>query len=240
MITLYTLPAAFSLRNPSPFCLKVEMALTYLKLDFDVATEANPAKAPKGKMPWLVDGEVIPDSELILDYLDNKTNGGLFGHLTEQEVAVGTAFTRLAEDHLYWLMVASRWLDDEWFKVVKKDFFGFMPAPVGFLVSKMARRQVNKTYQLHGLGRHSMEEQAAFARKDLQAIAAQTRLHPYIAGERLTHYDFAVASMIAGLMDNKPATWVSRIAEETPGLRDYAERIQAEMNVYCRKLDAAD
>jgi len=238
MITLYTLPAAFSLRNPSPFCLKVEMALTYLDIEFDVITEANPGKAPKGKMPWLVDGDIIPDSELILDYLDKKTNGGLFGHLTGQEKAVGTAFTRLAEDHLYWMMVAARWLDDDWFKVVKKDFFSFMPGPVGFLVSKLARRQVRKTYQLHGLGRHSMEEQAEFARKDLRAIAAQTSAHAYITGERLTAYDFAVASIIAGLIDNKPATWVAAIAEETPALRDYAERIQSEMNVYCRDLGA--
>ncbi len=113
MMTLYTLPPAFGLRNPSPFCLKVEMALTHLGLDFEIATEANPQKAPKGKMPWLVDDGIIPDSELILDHLDKKTDGGIFSALAPEEVAVGTAFTRLAEDHLYWMVVASRWLDDE-------------------------------------------------------------------------------------------------------------------------------
>ncbi len=213
MITLHTLPAAFGLRNPSPFCLKVEMALTHLNLDFDIVTEANPQKAPKGKMPWLVDaGAVIPDSELILDYLDKKTGGGLFSSVTPEEVAVGTAFTRLAEDHLYWIGVASRWLDDDWFPVVRRDFFGFVPAPIGWLVSTMARRQVRQTYHLHGLGRHSHEEQMEFARKDLNAIASQTTTHGYIAGNRLTPYDFSVASMLAGLIDNQPATWVSELA----------------------------
>lgn len=116
MTTLYTLPAAFGLRNPSPFCLKIEMALAHLNIDFEIVTVADPRKAPRGKLPWLEDDALIPDSELILKHLDKKTNGGLFGNLTPQELATGTAFTRLAEDHLYWLMVASRWLNDGWYQ----------------------------------------------------------------------------------------------------------------------------
>ena len=66
MITLVTLPPAFGLRNVSPFCLKVEMALTHLGLEFDYETEQDPRKAPKGKLPYLlIDGERIADSELI-------------------------------------------------------------------------------------------------------------------------------------------------------------------------------
>ena len=237
MLQLYTLPPAFGLRNPSPFCLKIEMALDHLNLDFEIVHEANPQKAPKGKMPWLiVDGETIPDSELILDYLNRKTDGGLFGDLTEQEEALGIAFTRLADDHLYWIMVASRWLDDDWFPTIKKDFFSFMPWPLKHIVPIVAQRQVRQTYHLHGLGRHSAEEQAYFARCDLQAIAAQVAAQGYIAGPRLTVYDFAVASLLAGLLDNKPATWVTAIANEIPILREYAEKVQQETGVYCREL----
>ncbi len=235
MIQLYTLPSAFGLRNPSPFCLKVEMALTTLGLDFEIKTEPNPRKAPKGKMPWIVDGGIVPDSELILEYLDRKTDGALFAGLTPQEKAVGTAFTRLAEDHLYWTGVASRWLDDEWFPVVKRDFFeSFLPRPLSGIVAALARRDVRRTYHLHGLGRHTLEEQAGFARRDLEAIAAQTSTAGYIAGARRTPYDFAVASMLAGFLDNRPATWLTRLAEDVPGVRDYAEKIQAETQVYCR------
>ncbi len=236
MLKLYTLPPAFGLRNPSPFCLKIEMALTRLKLEFEIVTEADPRKAPKGKMPWLTDDVTVPDSELILDYLDQKTGGGLFGELTEQERAVGTAFTRLAEDHLYWMVVASRWLDDDWFQVIKKDFFGFLPGPICWIASSSARRQVRQTYHLHGLGRHSAEEQAYLARCDLESIANQVRSQGYIAGDRLTVYDFAVASLLAGLMDNKPATWISEIANTMPTLRDYIEKVQLDTGIYGREL----
>ena len=82
---LHTFPPAFGQRNPSPFCMKVEMALTYLGMDFSVRENMELTKSPKRK-PWLEDqGRVIADSDLILHYLDNKSDGALFRHLTTQQ-----------------------------------------------------------------------------------------------------------------------------------------------------------
>jgi hypothetical protein len=53
---------------------------------------------------------------------------------------------------------------------------------------------------------------------------------------RLTVFDFGVASLLAGIYDNKPATWVTNIAQEFPILREYAERVQSDLGVYCRRL----
>lgn len=235
MITLYTFPEAFGLRNVSPFCLKVEMALAQLGLDSEIVFESNPGKAPKGKLPVVViDGEKIPDSEIILELLDKKTNGGLFGNLSPAARARGTAWTRLVEDHLYWIVVASRWLDDEWFPNIVSGFFGFIPAPLRRLVAWVAQRGVRQTYHLHGLGRHSLDEQAGFARRDLQAISDAVGESGYILGDHLTVYDFTVASLLAGAMDNQPATWVTTLIETYPNLRNYAERVQLETGIYCR------
>ena len=235
MITLFTFPEAFGLRNVSPYCLKVEMALAYLKLDFEIALESDPRKGPKDKLPFIIkDGVTYDDSELILKHLDEETSGGLYGQLTPSEIAVGTAFARLADDHLYWIMVASRWLEDDWFDNVRKGFFGNLPPVIGPLISFVARRQVKQTYNLHGLGRHSKAQQKWFARRDLQAIDAIVSQQQYIVGNRLTVYDFSVASLLAGILDNKPHTWLTKIAEEYPALAEYAERVQKDLNVYCR------
>ncbi len=233
MIKLITLPPAFGQRNPSPFCLKAEMALTHLGLDFEIETTLDLQKAPKGKVPWIIDGDITADSELILNHLDQKTNGGLFGDLSPQEHAIGTAFTRLAEDHFYWIGVASRWLEDDWFPNVKRDFFSTLPIPLRWIVPNIARGQVRKTYHLHGLGRHSREEQIALLKRDLQAIADQTSAGGYIAGNRLSVHDFSVASMVAAISTNKPDTWVSTIANQNQALQDYAERVQSEVGAYC-------
>ena len=93
---------------------------------------------------------------------------------------------------------------------------------------------MQKTYDLHGLGRHTFEEQQGFARRDLEAINAAVTNSPYIVGGRLTVYDFVIAGMLSGLMDNQPPTWMSRMANEYPGLREYLTRIEAEVGVQGR------
>jgi glutathione S-transferase len=236
MIRLYTFPEAFGLRNVSPFCLKVEMALHHLGESYEIVEESDPRKSPKGKLPYIIaDGQTMADSEVILEFLDGKHSGALYGNLSAEEYARGLAFTRLTEDHLYWLMVASRWLDDDWFPNVVAGFFSNLPAIVRPIVSTLARRQVLKTLDLHGLGRHNLDEQADFARRDLLALQRALETHPFIAGDRLTAFDFAVASLLSGIYDQQPASWITPIALEYPELQAYSERVQETVGVFARK-----
>ena len=153
-----------------------------------------------------------------------------------EECAEGVAFTRLAEDHLYWLMVASRWLDDAWFPHIKAGFFGAMPFPVRHIAPTMARRQVKQTLHLQALGRHTHEEQLGFARRDLDAIAKKVGDGPFLLGEKLTVFDFGIASLIAGTVDNEPATWMTNVVREFQPVVDYTERVQATVGAWCRKI----
>ena len=235
MLQLVTLPAAFGMRNVSPFCLKAEMLMTSLGLDFTVAEEGDPRKAPKGKLPFLrTDGATIADSELITEYLNDLTQGRIYEGLTPQQKGQGFALARLAEDHLYWLMVASRWLDPKWFPNVVEGFFGIAPKLVRGFVAKGAQKQVAKTLDLHGLGRHSQEEQRGFAQRDLIALNDCVPSTGYLFGETPNVFDFTVAGMMAGIYDNKPATWMTDMAQAYPALRDYTERVQAAVGVYGR------
>jgi glutathione S-transferase len=237
MMKLHVLPPAFGLRNPGPFAFKCELAIRHLKLEFELVESPDPRTGPKGKMPYLDDdGTIVADSELILQHIDRKTNGGLYGQLSDQEWAEGIAFSRLAEDHFYWLMVASRWLDDAWFPNIKSGFFDSMPFPVRHIAPVLARREVRQTYHLQGLGRHTHEEQLGFARRDLDAIAKKVSDGPFLFGEELTVFDFGVAALIAGAVDNTPATWISDSVREFQPVVDYAERVQATVGVWCRAV----
>ncbi|MDG1065336.1 MAG: glutathione S-transferase family protein [Luminiphilus sp.] len=235
VISLFTFPPTFGLRNVSPFCLRVEMALTHLDIPFEIVLESNPAKGPKNKLPFIIsNNEIIDDSELIYLHLDQLTDGQLFEGLSPTDYGIGCAFTRLVDDHLYWLIVASRWLDDDWFPNVYKGFFGAFPPVVRDLISALARRQMRKTLDLQGLGRHSLNQQKAFARRDLQALANVLTDSRYIVGNKLSVFDFSITSMLSGLLDNVPGTWVTAIGQEFPELQHYADRIQAEVGVYGR------
>ncbi len=236
MLTLVTLPPAFGMRNVSPFCLKAEMLLTSLGLPFDLAIEKDPRKAPKGKLPYLIhDGRRIADSELITEYLDQLTGGAVYAGLDAMQRAQGVALARLAEDHLYWLMVASRWLDDDWWPNVVTGFFGFVPGVLRGFASSAARRQVARTYNLQGLGRHTLEEQEGFARRDLEALSAAVPDSAFLFSERPCIFDFTVAGMMAGIYDNRPDTWVTVIAGDYQNLRDYTDRVQNAVGVWGRQ-----
>ena len=236
MLKLVVLPGAFGMRNISPFCLKMEMLLTALDVPFEMVEEADPRKAPKGKLPYLIDGdEVIADSELMVHHVDKLTQGRVFEGHSAEEHAIGLSATRLAEEHLYWGIVASRWLDEAWWPNVVEGFFHIAPKPVRGLVAGMARKQVRKTYDLQGLGRHSPEEQRGFFRRDLDALQALVSSKPFLLGDTPTVHDFAVAGILAGLFDNQPATWITRLAEPYTELKAYADRVQETVGVWGRK-----
>ncbi len=234
-LTLVTLGGAFGLRNVSPFCLKIEMLLTSLGLPFDIAEESDPRKAPKGKLPYLkVDGKLLADSELITEYLDELTQGRVYAGLSPDERSRGVALTRLVDDHLYWIFVASRWLDDAWWPNVVDGFFHIAPALVRPLVANLARRQVRQTYHLQGLGRHTLEEQRGFAERDLQALEDAVGADGFLFGDTPGVFDFTVAGLMAGVYDQRPPSWMTPLAQKYGNLHAYTERVQEATGVFGR------
>jgi glutathione S-transferase len=237
MLELVTLPPAFGMRNVSPFCLKAEMLMKSLGLSFSVSQISDPRKAPKGKLPYLIaDDRTVADSELISEYLDARTQGRVYAGLSDAQKAQGTALTRLAEDHLYWIMVASRWLDPSWWPNVVSGFFGYLPRVIRPIASTMARRQVAQTYHLQGLGRHTLDEQRGFAERDLAALNAAVPTEDFLFGPTPGIFDFTIAAMMAGIYDNQPATWLTEIARNFGNLQAYTERVQAQTGVYGRHI----
>ncbi|MCZ6617742.1 MAG: glutathione S-transferase family protein [Gammaproteobacteria bacterium] len=235
MLELVTFPAAFGMRNVSPFCLKAEMLLTSLDEPFTLREEADPRKAPKGKLPYLIiDDECLADSELIVEYLDMTTQGRVYAGLSARDKGIGVALTRLAEDHLYWMMVASRWLDDGWWPNVVEGFFGAVPKLIRPVIASGARKQVRRTYHLHGLGRHTAEEQAGFAKRDLEALNGAVDGKTFLFGDTPNVFDFAISAMMAGIYDNQPGTWLTELAQPHEGLHAYTRRVQDHVGVYGR------
>lgn len=167
-----------------------------------------------------------------MSYVDEITDGKVYADLNPQQKAYGMALTRLAEEHFYWLVVSSRWLDDAWFPNVVDAFFGIAPAFVRPLVANAARRQVRKTLDLHGLGRHSPEEQQAFARRDLQTLNDAVGEGPFHFGETPCIFDMAVTALLTGAYYHQPATWITPVANEYPDLLAYIERVQASVGVH--------
>ena len=236
-LTLVTLGGAFGLQNVSPFCLKAEMLMKQLGLDYDIDVQPDPRKAPKGKLPYLIaDDRTIADSELIVEYLNDITQGRVFDGLSAKDRAVGLALTRLVDAALHGIFVASRWLDDEWFPNIVEGFFHIAPRPIRGFIARQARKEITQTYHLQGLGRHTQAEQEGFARRDLQALQDAVHGDGFLFADEPCVYDLALASFMAGVFDQQPATWMTHVANEYGGLKEYTERVQQQVGVFGRAI----
>ena len=96
---------------------------------------------------------------------------------------------------------------------------------------------MEQTYHLQGLGRHNQEEQEGFARRDLQALQDAVQGDGFLFAAEPCVYDFAIASFMAGVCDQQPATWMTHVANEYGGLKEYTERVQQRVGVFGRMTE---
>ena len=59
--------------------------------------------SPKNKTPWIMyNGEVVSDSQFIIEFLNKKFDIDLSKHLTSKEKALAHAMRKMIEESFYW------------------------------------------------------------------------------------------------------------------------------------------
>jgi glutathione S-transferase len=225
-IKLYEFPAGFDMPTFSPFGLKLEAYLRIAKIPYERVYEPNPAKGPKKKIPFIVDGDVkMGDSQLIVEHLVQTRGDSVDGHLSPEARAQGHAIRRMVEEGLYFVNVNQRWLDDEGWAVVGPVFLGFLPALVRVTVAPLIRSSVRKHLYGQGIARHSPEEIAAMGEADVRALSLLLGDKPFFLGDRPTSVDAGVYGITHGMHKiplNEP---VSGLIRELPNLAAYDQRM---------------
>jgi glutathione S-transferase len=104
VIHLHAFSPLWGLVDISAFVTKVDAYLRLAKLPFKVVpfSMESFAAAPKGKLPFIIDGqETIADSSFIIDYLKKKYGDPLDARLDPAERAAGHAIKRMVEENFY-------------------------------------------------------------------------------------------------------------------------------------------
>lgn len=230
MITVYRFVPAWGMLDISPFCVKL---ITYLKLAGipHRCEVGNPLLAPKGKLPYIRDGErVVTDSSFIIDYLIEK-HGDVLGPLSEQERAQSTAFQALFEEHLYFVLLYYRWKPNRsWaiYRPILSDFARALkiPPPIRSLVPWQARRTVLRQLQAQGLGRHDEAEIAQIARRLLDAVEAQLGDRPFFLGDRPRPIDATAYAFLSAILDPPLDNAARQHAARLPVIASYCRRLK--------------
>ncbi len=159
------------------------MLLKLAGLDYKTDTSGF-RKAPKGKLPYIDDaGTRVADSTFIRFHLEKVRRIDFDKGLNDEHRGVAWAIEKLLEDHLYWLVVRDRWINEDNFNKGPVRFFDAAPALIRPLIIRMVRRRVRANLQGQGLGRHTDAESALLAGRDARALAGALGDKPFLMGE---------------------------------------------------------
>ncbi len=227
MIKLHTFGPAFGLVDPSPFVVKAHVLLRMAKLSYETVL-ADFKKAPKGKFPIIEDkGRIVPDSTLIRFHIEKTYGVNFDAGVSPEGAAIGWAFEKMGEDHLYWPMVYDRWMLDENFDKGPRHFFDDAPAPIRPLIIAIVRRKVRRNLWGQGFGRYDAAERLVIAARAVQAIAKRLEERPFIGGDVPCGADASVFGTVACLLTDFFASPLNEEARRHPSLRAYHDRMMA-------------
>lgn len=227
MITLFNFGPAFGLPDPSPFVIKADILLKLSGLPYRTDTGGF-KKAPKGKLPYLADdGALIADSTFIRWYLEKKYDVDFDAGLDPPSRATAWAFEKMAEDNLYWVAVADRWIDDANFYKGPVRFFQAVPGPMRPFVIRLVRRKIAGNLYGHGMGRHSADERHQLGLRSIDAIADFLGDKPYFMGGEPRGVDATIFAFVSVAMCPLFDTPIRDAAAGHDNLRRYVSRMAA-------------
>jgi len=214
-VTLHKFGPMMGLPDPSPFCFKLEIYLRMAGIKY-VVGHGRKLKAPTNKRPFIVeeDGKLIYDSGIIIDHLEAQHGNFVDGHLTLSQRAEALAFRRLMEEHLYWIIVYSRWLDPHGAKHWKPMFQELIGVPGTLIpiIMPLAQRLIRKSLHGHGLGRHTPDAMWKMGIADIQALAYWLGQREWGMGDKPSTIDACLAGHV-GQIIRQP--WNNPLKEQT-------------------------
>jgi len=229
MIKLHSFGPSLNMVDPSPFVLKVDVFMRMANIQFEhVSSLNNLSRAPKGKLPFIVDGDkTIADSHFIISYLKRKYNVDLDSQLSNEQRHIGYLIAKSLDENLYWCLLYSRWADDNCWKYVKEAFFGSMPFPVKSIVPLIVRRGVISALKKQGMGKHSKEEIKTLAQESFDSLSALLARQKYFFGETPCTFDASAFAFLSEFILADLENEFNDIARRYDNLVKYCDNMQA-------------
>ncbi|KAF0852977.1 mitochondrial putative Sam component AgMTX_2 [Andalucia godoyi] len=206
-IELVSFPGGWGIVSNSPFCLKLDAYLRMSGIPYKMRLCGDPRTAPKGKLPYIVlenGTDMIADSGECIDFLEERSGAqGLDANLTEDQKADALCVRRTVEEHLYWVMVYSRWVDPQgWnhmYNLVKESAgLPWFIAP--FILPRIQKKVIGELHG-HGIGRHDPDVIYRMGRKDVDAISAKLGQRKfYFGGSKPTTIDACLYGTLIGFL----------------------------------------
>lgn len=227
MIKLFGFGKNLGLPDGSPFVIKLHTFLRVAGIEYELVSGAqNIRKSPKGKLPFIVDGEnTLGDSQFIMEYLSRKYDIDLDKHLSEEQKAISYLISKSLDENLYWCLVWSRWQHEETWQKVKGPYFKGLPFPLSLIVPNIIRKKTIKSLFAQGTGRHSDAEIISIADKTFQSLSTFLADKDYFFGDTISSFDITAYAFLSSVILTTIDNDMYNKARSYSNLVNYCERI---------------
>jgi glutathione S-transferase len=198
MLTLYSYPTLFGVADNNGYGLKVFAFLKLAGVPFTHEHIFDASKAPRGQLPYIVDGDdTVGDSETIITYITKKYGVTLDAALTPAQRTTNLLVTRMLDD-LYWVMSYSRWKDERYWNLFRDALLREHPNLTMEGLGK-AKEFNAQRYYYQGIGRFDPDAAMARGLADLAAIADLIPPRGFVHGGKPGSIDAAIYGFIANI-----------------------------------------
>ena len=226
MITLFSYPGLYGLEDNNAYGLKVFAFLRLCGLRFDHQHILDTKSAPRGQLPYLMDGEqTIGDSDTIIAHLIQKYDLTIDRALTSAQRDLHLLIRRTLDD-LYWVMSYSRWRDPRFWPTFRDAVLKAHPE-VAASDLEAAQKYNFERYHYQGIGRFAPEEVYARGIADLQALANMIADDGCVFGPKPSSIDASVYGFVANIYFYEIDTPLKQFVDSQPNLVRYCHAMRA-------------
>lgn len=225
-LILFQFPPAWGLPNASVYCMRLETFLRIHELPYEVKYVRNPARAPKGKLPFVkLDGEILADSEMIMSRLLTTIANPVDDKFDKETLALGTLVEQVLCERLYWLMLYTRWQHETGWQNTKTLFFKNLPWWIKWYVPHKVRKKMLQSLYAQGMGRHSSEEVMGMLRRTFDALSIRLGDKPYCLGQYVSSVDATLFTFLINFMAVPYDCPSRQLVLQYPNFKTYCQRM---------------
>lgn len=223
---LYSYPELCGVADNNPFGLKVYAFMRLCEMAFEQRHVLDTRLAPRGQLPYLVDGEQsIGDSDAIIDHLIERHGLTLDEGMTRAQQNLGHLVRRTLDD-LYWCMSYSRWKDERYWPLFRRLVRESHPEITDDDM-EAAHAYNALRYHYQGIGRY--EPAAVYERgiAHLRVIAELLGSQAYLFGAQVRSVDAAIYGFVANIHYYDIPTPLKRFVDAQANLVRHCQCVHA-------------
>jgi len=199
-------------------------------------------KAPKGKIPYIIEGErVMGDSTLIIQHMADTRGIDLDRGLSPRDRSIATAVRRMIKENTYWCLYTTRYMIPENWVIYREIIADILvpgaSAEIREAVANQIKAGIDAAAHGHGWGRHQLDEAALLSRQDLDALSTLVGDNTWAMGsDEPTTLDATVFGYIGNLIEAPFNDPITTHARSLTNLVELCGRVRAR---YFPELDVA-